>query len=110
VNEQEAFRQADDTNVWVGVKELQERVTELEARLARLAEPEATIARLERELAEAKKEAEKLDVCWHCNCLLERDASLPHCEDCPSTDDGCYQLGCEEPGCVELAGARLEDA
>jgi hypothetical protein len=112
VSEHEAIRKADDDNVWVGAVELAERVQlledhirVLEAELKRLAEPRETIDRLERELAEAKKEAEKVDVCWHCNCLLE--PVLPHCDDCPSTDEGCDEDGCDEPGCVELDGCRL---
>jgi hypothetical protein len=108
VSEHEAIRRADDTNVWVGVKELQDRVVQLEAELKRLAEPKETIDRLERELAEAKKQAESTDVCWHCNCLLE--PVLPHCDDCPSTDQGCDEDGCDEPGCVELGAAPSSDA
>ena len=115
VSNHEAIRRADEDNVWVGVKELQSRVELLEAHIrvleaeaARHAEFKATIERLERELAEAKREAEKIDVCWHCNVLL--DPELPHCEDCPSTDEGCPDVDCEEPGCVELGGARLQDS
>lgn len=108
MSEHEAIRRADDTNVWVGVKELQDRVVQLEAELKRLAEPKETIDRLERELAEAKKQAESTDVCWHCNCLLE--PVLPHCDDCPSTDQGCDEDGCDEPGCVELGAAPSSDA
>lgn len=117
MSEAEACRVADDTNVWVGVKELQERIELLEAHirvqdaeLARLAEPRETIDRLQRELSEARRELESLDVCWHCNCLLEKPSDLPHCDDCPSCDDGCYEADCDEPGCVELAGCRTEDA
>lgn len=112
MSEAEACRVADDTNVWVGVKELQDRIEllnthirTLEVELARLAEPKETIDRLERELAESRKEAERTDVCWHCNCMLE--PVLPHCDDCPSTDQGCDDIDCEEPGCEELAGCRL---
>ncbi len=113
MSEHEAIRKADDTNVWVSAEQLRERVVllenhirVLEAELKRLAEPRETIDRLERELAEATREAEKMDVCWHCNVMLEHP-TLPHCEDCPSTDQGCDDVDCEEPGCEELGGCRL---
>lgn len=54
-------------------------------------------AAAEKAHAQAAAAARPLDVCWHCQVVLEREMH-PHCEDCPEYQR-CDEAGCEEPGC-----------
>lgn len=84
MSEHEAIRRADDTNMWVGVKELQERIALLEQHI-RVVEAENKALR-----------ESAADVCWHCKVCLE--PAPVHCESCPPPGD-CDVEGCEAEGC-----------
>lgn len=101
MSEHEAIRRADDTNMWVGVKELQERIALLEQHIRVVEAENARLRANHKEVVQMLPEGQYM--CGHCQVRLATCfGRYDNMEEADFACDECCGHGNEDGRCVHI--------